>query len=515
MGKHSSSNGSGPFKRGGSDRQGSGLPRPAKRSSAGARRGTPIPKNTKPRVPDETYSLSDASSRRKGPLESAPARLRVERERRRSRTKRYAAIGAVALGVLIVTAGIGVFAYAKHIEKTMQKTIYKQEKVIAQLDKAKPMEPYNMLLVGFDRRPGETVYRTDSMLLARVDPKTKEVWLLSIPRDTKVTVPGHGTQKINNAYALGGPELTIETVEKFTDVSINHYMAINFEGFEKAVDAMGGVWVDVPQEINDIKADRSPGHRAAHVDAGYQLLDGEHALTFVRSRDYPDADITRMKNQQSFFMAIADQVAERTSMARIPGIVSGVAPYISTDMSLMEMLRTAQALRGAGSKRVYTSTIGGDWVSPYIVTDEEAKATLLAKFNAGEPFVKPKASEGDSSTPDAEETEAESTVDPAKVTVTVRNGAGIAGCAKQASSILKAQAFQVLDVGNANQFVYPETLVVFKGDRSAAELVAKALPPGTKLVESRGMYAYSTEVLVVVGRNWDVSKVPVAPIRTN
>jgi hypothetical protein len=72
----------------------------------------------------------------------------VERERRRSRTKRYAAIGAIALGVLIVTAGISVFAYAKHIEKTMQKTIYKQEKVIAQLEKAKPMEPYNMLLVG-------------------------------------------------------------------------------------------------------------------------------------------------------------------------------------------------------------------------------------------------------------------------------------------------------------------------------------------------------------------------------
>jgi hypothetical protein len=185
------------------------------------------------------------------------------------------------------------------------------------------------------------------------------------------------------------------------------------------------------------------------------------------------------------------------------------------------MMRMAQVLQGAGSKRIHTETITGTWRSPFVVTDEAVKEELLTKFKAGEPFKEPEPSTGDTGTaePSSSAKPSSTAATPAKpasaIEVSIRNGAGIAGCAKQASSVLKARAFQVLDVGNAGQFVYDKTLVVYTSDRAAAEQVAKALPPGAKLVESRGMYSYKGDVLVVIGKDWDIARVPVAPINTN
>lgn len=511
MGKHSGN------KNGGTFRSGSGgsrrpirrrVPRKiangAELSSAAATRGS----LAKERV-------SDPAERKRGALESAPERLKAERDRRRKRTKRIALFAGGAAILLFVVAAVGVYAWAKHLENTMQRTVYQQEKLEVDLKKAEPQKPFNILLLGYDKRPKETRYRSDTVILARVDPKTKQVWMLSIPRDTKVQVPGHGTRKLNDAYALGQEQLAIETVEDLTGVPINHFMGINFKGFHKAVDAMGGVWIDVAVEINDTEADASPGDRASHIDPGYQLLDGEHALTYVRTRHtFADQDFGRMRNQQSFFLAVADQIAEKTSVARLPRIVAAIAPYISTDMSLLEMMRTAQALQKAGSDRVYTETLPGEWRSPYVVLDEEKKDVLLGKFKAGEPFKEPKRSKEESGTAGTGDPDA-AAVNPAKIRVTVRNGAGIAGCAKQASSVLKARAFKVIDVGNAGQFVYDTTLVVYRSDKAAAEQVSKALPPGARLVESRGMYAFDGDVLVVVGKDWDIARVPVTPITTD
>jgi LCP family protein required for cell wall assembly len=420
--------------------------------------------------------------------------------------------------LLIVVAAGGIYAYAKYIESTMQRTVVRQEKLSVDLAKAKPQEPYNVLIMGVDKRSGDTMYRSDSLMLARIDPKTKQVWMVSIPRDMRAQIPGHGYAKINSAYALGTEQLAIDSVEKLTGVAINHFMAIDFSGFEKVVDAMGGVWIDVPVEINDKQADRSKGDKASHIDAGYQLLDGAHSLTFVRARhQFADQDFSRMKNQQLFAKAIADQVAKKTSVARVPRIVAAVAPNISTDMSLMEMMRTAQALKAAGSENVYTTTLPGTWRTPFIWPDEAAMQKIIAKLEAGEPFEpKPKKATESSETvsPAATEGAQAPAKKPSQITVTVRNGAGIVGCAKQAASILKARAFKVEDVGNTNQFVYKQTLVIYKSDKASAELIQGSLPPGTKLVQSRGMYAFDTAVLVVVGKDWDVSRVPVAPIQT-
>lgn len=514
MGKHSSNSnffGRSPSGKGGA--------RPAKRkvpSRATGKKPLTVEDAQRAAASKRSGRLSDPSTRREGALERAPQRLRAERDRRVGRAKRIGAIvGGSLLVALVVGAGV-LYAYAKHIERTMQRTVVKQERLDIELAKAKPQEPYNMLILGVDKRAKDKVYRSDTIVLARIDPKTKQVWMVSIPRDTRAQIPGHGYSKINAAYALGEEQLAIDSVEKLTGVPINHFMAIDFSGFAKVVDAMGGVWIDVPEAINDRQADGTKDKSASRVDAGYQLLDGDHALTFVRARhQFADQDFSRMKNQQAFVKAVAEQMATKTSVAKLPGIVSAVAPHISTDMSLLDMLRTAQALRGAGSDSVYTTTLPGKWKSPYIWPDEEAKKKIIAKLEAGEPFKKKKSAE-ETATPDPDSEEEEvSTKQPSEITVTVRNGAGIPGCANQAASILKARAFKVKDVGNANQFVYDKTLVVYTKDEPAAKLVLQTLPPGTKLVQSRGMYSFNTDILVVVGKDWDLSKVPVTPIKTN
>ncbi len=451
----------------------------------------------------ESYRLSDPSSRRRGSLESAPARLRVERDRRRSRAKKIAVGVLAGTLVLVVAAAIGVYAYAKYLERTIQPTIVEKAKLEGALTKAKPMEPFNVLILGADYRKGDSAFRTDTIIVAHVDPKAKKVWLLSIPRDTRVEVPGRGAMKINTAHFYDGPEGSIKAAEKLTGLKINHYLEANFQGFMKAVNALGGVWVDVPVAINDPQADHTMGNKASRIDAGYQLLDGPHALTFVRARhQFADQDFSRMKNQQLFFKAIADQVAKIDNIAKLPSVVSAVAPYITTDMSLVDMIRLTQALKSAGSKNLYTATAMGEWRSPFIYVDEANVDKLVKAIKAGEPFEKPKSKP------------AAAALKPSSVTVTVRNGSGISGVANQAATILKAKAFKIKDVGNAGQNVYKKTLIIYKTDAKAAALVGTYMPPGTTIVQSRGMYSFPSKVLVVVGKDWDVSKVPAAPVVT-
>jgi LCP family protein required for cell wall assembly len=413
--------------------------------------------------------------------------MRVQRMRRKKAAKRLA-LGFFGTLLVVVLAGAA-YAYSmlQSAQNTMNKNSQKDEELAGVLDEHVPDEPFNVLLLGQDNRPGESAARADTIIVARIDPENDKVWMLSIPRDTRVEIPGHGTQKINAATFYGGPSLMVETVQNFLDVPINHYMDIDFDGFIKVVDSLGGVWIDVDTEIDDPKASSHGSFTASHIDKGYQLLDGDHALTFVRSRDFPDADFTRMRHQQQFFKALAEQATKFGNVMKIPGMVKDVSQFMSTDMKLTQIVDVAMALRDMGGANVQTATIMGEWKSPYVWPDEERKAFLVDAMLNGRSF-------DETATPEVG-------VSPANITVTIRNGAGIEGCATGTSDILKGKGYPVGEVGNANQFVYDETLVVYKTDRAAAVQVASDLPKG-RVVESRGMYAFTTDVLVVVGKDY-------------
>jgi polyisoprenyl-teichoic acid--peptidoglycan teichoic acid transferase len=402
--------------------------------------------------------------------------------------KRAAAVAAVIVSVLLIGGAVAAYAFVQGLEREMQDEVKVDESVGEALTEKAPEEPFNILLLGSDARPEEEAARADTIIVARVDPGAKRIWMLSIPRDTRVEIPDNGVNKINAANYLGGPALMIDTVEEFLGMPIHHYMEVDFNGFQGIVDAMGGIYVNVEQEIDDWRAaSHSPSNRAKHIEPGYQLLDGEHALTFVRSRDFPDADFTRMKHQQEFFKALASQSMRWSNVLKLPGMAREFARNVSTDMGVGQILSIAQGLRGIDSTNVQTATLPGEWRSPYIVPDVEMKEYLVGQV----------LSDGDIE----ERPDEEALLSPADVSVAIRNGGGIAGSAAMAAERLRARGFDIREVGNANQFVYEETLVVYTDNEEAARLVARQLKTD-RLVPSRGMYSFDADILVVVGADW-------------
>ncbi len=436
-------------------------------------------------------SSHTSESKRRGALEESPE-LPVHRQRRRKRLKRVLAGVGIALLLCMAAGVVWGWLYVRDINRELRPEDPEQARAIEKALTAPPKakEPVNLLLLGSDIRPDEESARADTIIFARIDPNLKRVWMISIPRDTRVDIPGHGVSKINAAHSLGGPALMIDTVEEFLGLPIHHYLEVDFKGFVKIVDSLGGVYIDVDTEIDDWKAaSHSKHHAASHIDAGYQLLDGDHALTYVRSRNFPDADFTRMRHQQTFFKALADQSTRWDNLLNAPDTIRQFAKASTTDMSVGQILDIAQSMRGVGDENIQTATLVGEWRSPYVWPDEDLKQRLVDAINSGGDIEAAKDGTGAAS------------VSPADITVTVRNGGGIEGIAGQAGDILKTADFDVRDIGNANQFVYDETLVVYREQVDAAQVVADALPTG-KVVPSRGMYLFNTDVLIVVGKDW-------------
>jgi LCP family protein required for cell wall assembly len=172
-----------------------------------------------------------------------------------------------------------------------------------------PGKPQTLMILGSDRRPKDNVEgasgggRSDTIMLVRLDPDKQATAVMSLPRDLKVEIPGHGTDKINAAYELGGPQLTLETVKKLTGLAINHVINVHFNGFWRAVNAVGCVYVDVDRRYFNDSAEYS----YINVQPGYQRLCGTKALQYVRFR-HEDTDIVRAARQQDFLRQAKQQI---------------------------------------------------------------------------------------------------------------------------------------------------------------------------------------------------------------
>ncbi len=420
------------------------------------------------------------------------ARLDVDEAvqvRQRHRVRKVLLIVAAVLFALCAVVGVWAFLFVRAFDRDMSKADPGAVKALTKSKSAVSATPapFTMLILGADKRGSAGDSRSDTILFARVDPGKKKVWLLSLPRDTKAEIPGYGVGKLNKAYQEGGAALTIDTVEQLLGVPINHYMEVNVGGFRRIVSALGGVWVTVDQDIKDPKAADSQARPEDYtIKAGYQRLNPEQALVFVRSRDFPDADFTRMRHQQEFFRAVMKQSMQVGNILKLPSIVGEAAHFVKTDMSASQLVRLALSIKGISDEKLQTATMAGEWHSPYVYTDETLKAELLSRMMAGRSF-------------DASNTP--TVVIPADVSVSVRNGSGTAGLATKAADALKVGGFDVQEVGNAKRSNYPETLVVYGGTPVEATAVVKQLGQG-RLVKGDGQYAYSTDVLVVVGKDW-------------
>lgn len=226
----------------------------------------------------------------------------------------------------------------------------------------------NWLLVGSDTRAtgGTTgkgangwkygAQRSDTMMLVHLPADRKKAYVISLPRDSWVEVPGHGRQKINAAFSYGGPNLTIRTVESLTGVRIDHYAAIDFEGFRDMVDAVGDIQVTLDRAVVD------PMHQKSWK-AGVNTLDGERAMWFVRQRyGLPNGDFDRIKRQQAVLSALAKKAASSgtlTNPLRLNGFLDAFTKSITVDDSVtVGRLRSlALSLRGLRTSDVSFMTL--------------------------------------------------------------------------------------------------------------------------------------------------------------
>jgi LCP family protein required for cell wall assembly len=239
--------------------------------------------------------------------------------------------------------------------------------------------PSTILVLGSDARPGETTSRSDSILLVRVDPSRQQIAELSIPRDLRTEIPGYAPTKINAAYSYGGPPLAIRTVENLTGVKVNHVVLVNFQGFEKLIDALGGVTIVNPTKIISNEFD---GYNW-RFGKGTLHLDGRHALAYSRVRentvDPADNDLTRGQRQQRVLSALASRLGSPSTLLHLPTVGDALGEPLTTDLSASDLM--ALGWRHLRASRTLHCRLGGtpateDGGQWELISSEENRQTI-------------------------------------------------------------------------------------------------------------------------------------------
>ena len=263
-------------------------------------------------------------------------------KRRSTKKKRiwpYILFGVILIFVLAAIAG-AFFAQSSLLDRAKRE--HKEDLLVA-TDKA------TIMIMGVDER-SDDVGRSDTLMVATIDPVKNETSLLSIPR--------YGYDKINAAYAYGGENLTQRTVEDFLGIRIDHYIIINTHAFQKIVDAIGGIDIDVEKRMYYEDPWDDDGGLIINLRPGLQHMDGKTAVTYVRYRD-EDGDIGRVKRQQKFMRAIVDAVTTPAILPRLPGIISSVIDSVKTDLSVRQMLEFIGTLKESQAKGLRTEMVPG------------------------------------------------------------------------------------------------------------------------------------------------------------
>jgi polyisoprenyl-teichoic acid--peptidoglycan teichoic acid transferase len=251
-------------------------------------------------------------------------------------------------------------------------------------------EPLYVLVLGVDRRPSEAggvPSRSDGIMLAQVSPGSGRVQLLSVPRDLLVEVKPGVEDRINTAYAYGGVEQATAVVENLTGIAVDRYAIVDFGGFEEAINALGGVTLEVEEPIRlGIEG------RRVYIPAGRQELDGLEALAYARYRGTACGDLGRIKRQQRLVAALRQQALGWNTITRLPGIVKVAHENVDTNLGIVQAISLGRALAGRGEEGGMKSfqlkgnpeTLpNGDAV---LVPDGAANERILSKFREEGPM---------------------------------------------------------------------------------------------------------------------------------
>ncbi|MDD5015558.1 MAG: LCP family protein [Atribacterota bacterium] len=290
----------------------------------------------------------------------------------------------------------------------------------------------NILIVGCDEI--ENNGRADTIVLLSVSPKTKDVLILSIPRDTRVEIPERGMDKINHAYAFGGEKLVSRTVSLFLDVPIHFYAIADFNGFVNIIDELGGVEIDVEKEMHYVD---KAGGLDINLYPGKQILDGEKSLQYIRFRHDKLGDLGRIKRQQKLALAVIEKMMNFDSITKLPQISEEMKGYIETDIKVQDAIALANLFKGINQEEFKIETIqarpiyieGISYLEPDLEEVRRRVKSLIYGKNSG-------------------------------MKLEVLNGNAMSGIASRVAKDLELQGFEIVNIGNADRFDYEKTKII-------------------------------------------------------
>jgi LCP family protein required for cell wall assembly len=287
---------------------------------------------------DAPGSRSDTAPHRRGPPPTAQQRLmaRIAAGRKARQRRAFLVASAIVSALVLFVAGAG-WALTGYVNHAVSR-------VNAGTTDAPPGAPVNILVAGVDTRAGLTRHQqlllhvgdditanSDTMMLVHISPAQRRVIVVSLPRDSWVDIPGHGMNKINAAYGLGGPKLMVQTVEQVTGLTINDYVEVNFLAFVKVINALGGVNICLPVALNDQAS-------GINMPAGVHHVYGVTALEYARDRhSFPLEDLTRIQDQQSLVSTALGKLISTgtlTDPLRLAHLVGVVLPTLRVNTGL-------------------------------------------------------------------------------------------------------------------------------------------------------------------------------------
>jgi LCP family protein required for cell wall assembly len=368
-----------------------------------------------------------------------------------------------------------------------------------------PSQNLNLLFVGIDRGsvPGEEGYtRSDVLILASVNVEKKKAVLISIPRDTKVTVPGYGYEKINAAHSYNGAAGAMQAVRDISGMQLNGYAEVDFEAFKNIVDAIGGVSLYLDYPILDPKVGALP--------EGDVYLNGEDALVLVRSRDLPRGDLDRIDNQKKFLKAVMDKAVNVRDIQSLLAILDAAVKHLQTTLNPDLIFALAEALQGMDVEDVEFATLPGEDVEPaagqpwYYIIDEEAAATLFQNIELYCSVLTPQEQAALQAEQEQQQQAIQET-DRSTVDLAVLNGVRWEGMAAQVAEIMEAGGYVDISTGNTVNPYDHTTVYYAPGHEAEARLVAQDLDPDAvfRVVEDEDVaITYDADVILVIGKDY-------------
>jgi len=376
----------------------------------------------------------------------------------------------IALIIFLVILGVVIpFLWNEELSQISSSGPFKENKV-------------NILAVGYDSNVNGPS-RADTIILISLDVETNEAGLIFLPRDTYINSNKRNFTKLNSSHVYGGIELTQKTVEEMLKIDIDYYLETDFRGFEKIIDRLGGVNINVSHNLNYVD---KAGGLYIDIPAGQQNLNGEEALEYVRYRDRR-GDIGRIERQQKFIDAVLERVLSPAIVTKVPGVIREVNDAVNTNIPLQDITPFLNTAKEINLSQLESKMLPGrpEYINgiSYWIPDFEETEIMVDSLVRNKSYIKNK-----------------------EYQLNILNGVGESGAASKTANLLEKYGFKIDNIGNADKYDYQSSVIEYysKDDEKIASQIADLLGGKIEYVED-AEEDFDKNIKVIVGAGYEKS----------